>query len=321
MVFYVYVDPSVIDAARDGGPYAMQVLIAALRGFVQNCFIVEFEDGRIRDGIGEKVDALPATFDRKVLSALLVVLAKRNRFLYCLVPDYGSGDSDTTRLLDQAGQLMIDLALISAPLSEDAVVPSSLQVTVLQDYQHTHFEDERYKLACNGRTTLDGQVGAQQFLDWHFRKALRYATKIEICDKLFGSKFGDNYKHTAEELIKWLGANLSDVARCTLVFHCAQPAGQTGNYIKTVLATARNSHAPGLAVEVLFYQLPSGDNAMPHERFVITDQIALGIDRGMDFLDRNSGQARDVFVNYKSSSDCEGILRHYAAGRQAVMTI
>jgi hypothetical protein len=53
-------------------------------------------------------------------------------------------------------------------------------------------------------------------------------------------------------------------------------------------------------MEIQFYQFPSSDNALPHERFILTDQIALSIDRGLDFLDKNTRKNRDVDIGYKS---------------------
>ena len=321
MVFYVYIDPAVIDVAQADGPYAVQVLIGALRGFVQNCCVMEFYDSRIQEAIGEKVKALPPSYERKVLMSLLTVLAKHNRFIYCIPPDYSEAKSDTESMLEQAAELLIDLALVGTPLGADAVVPATVQVTLLKEYQNTFFEDERFKLVRDGTTTAPGELSEADFLDSHFKKAFRYAARIDICDKLFGRNFGDNYKYTAERMIRWLGTNLSDPTRCKLMFHCAQPDGMKDQYIQQTLKQARDAHAAGLPMEVQFYQLPTGDNAMPHERFVQTDQIALGIDRGMDFLDAHTAKSRDVFVCYKGHSDCAAVLKSYIAGRQPIVVV
>ena len=321
MIFYVYIDPAVFDVAQTDGPYAVQVLIGALRGFVQNCCVMEFDDRRIQDAIREKVEALPATHDRKLLKSLLTVLAKRKRFIYCMAPDYLGAKSDTTVMLEQAAGLLVDLALVGAPVAADVVVPATVQVALLREYQNTFFEDERFRLASDGRTTTPGELSETDFLDLHFKKAFRYAARIDFCDKLFGRKFGDNYKYTAERMIRWLGANLSDPAACRLVFHCAKPDGMTDQYMHQTLKQVRDAHAVGLSVEVQFYQLPSGDNPMPHERFVQTDQIALGIDRGMDFLDAHTARSRDVFVSYKGLSACAAVLNSYSGGRLPIMIV
>lgn len=321
MIFYVYIDPAVFGVAQIDGPYAVQVLIGALRGFVQNCCVMEFDDRRIQQAIGEKVEALPPSHERKVLMSLLTVLAKRNRFVYCIAPDYGGAKSDTDTMLEQSAGLLIDLALVGVPIAADAVIPATVQVALLREYQNTHFENERSKIASEGRTTAPGELSEAEFLDLHFKKAFRYAARIDICDRLFGRKFGDNYKYSAERMIRWLGANLSDRTRCKLVFHCAKPDGMTDQYMHRTLKQVREAHAVGLPVEVQFYQLPTGDNAMPHERFVQTDQVALGIDRGMDFLDAGTASSRDVFVSYKGLPACAAVFKAYCGGRLPVMVI
>ncbi|HAU37980.1 MAG TPA: hypothetical protein DCX07_09730 [Phycisphaerales bacterium] len=321
MIFYVYIDPGVFDVAQTDGPYAVQVLIGTLRGFVQNCCVMEFDDRRIQDAIGEKVRALPPSHERKALMSLLTVLAKRNRFVYCIAPDYAGAKSDTDTMLEQAAGLLIDLALVGAPVEADAVIPATVQVALLREYQNTFFESERSKIASEGRTTAPGELSEADFLDVHFKKAFRYAARIDICDKLFGRKYGDNYKYTAERMIRWLGGSLSDRTRCKLVFHCAKPEGMTDQYMQQTLRQARDAHAAGLPVEVQFYQLPTGDSAMPHERFVQTDQVALGIDRGMDFLDAGTRSSRDVFVSYKGLPACAAVLKTYSGGRLPVMVV
>jgi len=321
MVFYVYIDPAVIEVAERDGPYALQGLIAALRGFTQNCCVMEFEDWRVQNAIKEKVDALPGTHDRKLLKSLLAVLAKRNRFIYCMTPDYSDEKTDTAAMLEQAATLLIDLALLGVPSAPDIVVPDSVQVAQLCEYQGTGFENERIALVSDGSTTAPGEMDESSFLDTHFGKAFRYAARIDVCDKLFGRKFGDNYKYTAEKLIRWLGTNLNNPAGCKLVFHCEKPAGKTDQFLEGVLRDVRDKHAPGLSVEVQYYQLLSGDNPMPHERFIQTDQIALEVDRGMDFLDAGTAKSRDVFVSYKGLSACAKVLKAYSAGRLPAVTV
>ena len=112
MIFYVYLEPEVISVAKEDGPYAMQCFISILRGFLQNCFIAEFEDYRVQQAIKEQVAALPNTFDRTVIKKLFAALAKRNRFIYCLVSDEGSRRDDVACVLEQAAAAFLDLLLI-----------------------------------------------------------------------------------------------------------------------------------------------------------------------------------------------------------------
>jgi hypothetical protein len=50
---------------------------------------------------------------------------------------------------------------------------------------------------------------------------------------------------------------------------------------------------------------------MPHERFILTDQFVLHIERGMDFLDRATKRSRDAFVSVKSRAETVQLLDAY----------
>jgi hypothetical protein len=97
-----------------------------------------------------------------------------------------------------------------------------------------------------------------------------------------------------------------------LAFHCGKPKGLTDDHIKTQLSSFRCGRLCRLPIEIHFYQLPNPDKALPHERFILTDQMALEIGRGMDFLDCNTRKNRDVSIGYKSMAEVDDLLRSYA---------
>ncbi len=319
MIFYVYFDPEVIAAANAGGPYAVQSLISLLRGFVQNCCLMNFDDWRVDEAIRREVESLPADFDRKVITSLLAILKKRNRFVYCLTSNYAANRSDVEEVLQQAASALLDLLLIKQ-IDPMPTATNGIEIATLATYQHTSFESERSRLANEGSTQAEGALSETDFMDRHFRKALRYAVRIEICDKLF-SKGTANFMHTAKALLHWLENVLADPVGCKLFIHSAKPEGQGDQYIAARLKGFRHGKLSKLPIELQFYELPNPDNVLPHERFILTDQVALEIGRGMDFLDSASGRNRDVSIGYKSPKEVEDLLKSYSAGRQPAITI
>jgi hypothetical protein len=239
MIFYVYLDPAVFPLANNHGPYAVQLLIGVLRGFLQNCFIAEFEDYRVQESIKNNVASLPDTYDRKIIKSLLATLQKRNRFVYCLVPDYSGGKDDLLCVLDQAAGAFLDLLLLKE-INSQLVIPREVEVATLVTYQSTDFETRRSLLASEGRTLKEGELDEEEFLNQLFRKALRFAAKIEICDKLFGRRFGDNFEYSAKTLFRWLEKVLIDPSRCKLIFHCGKPDGYGDHHMQTQLASFRH---------------------------------------------------------------------------------
>lgn len=320
MVFYVYLQPEVISIAYAEGPYAVQALIALLRGLLQNCYIAEFHDYRVQQEIKDRVENLPPDFDRKTIKTLLANLEKRNRFIYCLAPDHTGIKDDVTCVIEQAAKISIDILILKdGDLGADS--PAGVEVSTLSTYQHTNFETERSRLASEGRTFQEGELTEAEFLRKNFAKALRFAVRIEVCDKLFGRLFGDNFEYTVRKMLQWLEQQVDDPNKCELIFHCGAPEKATIQHMKTQLASFKYGRIASLPMELHFYELPNPDHCLPHERFILTDQIALEIGRGMDFLDKNTKKNRDVSIGYKNWQEVNDLLRSYSAGKLPAIKI
>jgi hypothetical protein len=179
-------------------------------------------------------------------------------------------------------------------------------------YQHTDFEPRRSKLASVGSRTEPGAQSQTDFLDSHFRKALRHASRIVLCDRLFGRKYGDNYEYTITKVLRWLEAVLDSPATCTLEVHCERPPGLGHRALEGDLKAGRTGRLGSLRMTVYYYNNPGIEDVLPHERFVLTDQFAFSIDRGLDFLDKSTKRNRDVSVRYADADSCQTTLRFFA---------
>jgi hypothetical protein len=309
-------DPEVISFANDLGVLGLPSLNGILRAFLQNCFIAEFEDYRIQQAIKDRVDSLPDSFDRTITKKLFAALKKRNRFVYCLIPDHSGQKSDVESAIEQTLSSFLDLLLLKG-IPTDITIPAGVEITTLVAYQNCNFECGRSLLASNGRTLREGDLDEMDFLDKNFGKALRYAGRIEVCDRLFGRKFGDNYLYTTRILLRWLEQVLSDPNNCILIFHCGKPNDEIGpdiDFIKMQVARFKRGRLSSLHIELLFYDNPIPEKCLPHERFIFTDQIAFEIGRGMDFIDRNTQKNRDVSIGYKSLKEVGELLKAYRVG-------
>jgi len=82
------------------------------------------------------------------------------------------------------------------------------------------------------------------------------------------------------------------------------------------LSACKQGRLACVGLTIRFYDQPGGDASLPHDRFITTDQVALGIPRGMDFLDRKTGKNRDVSMDYKSKKQVAALMRNYESGAQ-----
>jgi hypothetical protein len=313
-------DPAVISDAWIKGDFAVQALIGVLRGFVQNSAIADFEDYRIQSEIKNKVDELPDDFDRKIIKSILAALQKRNRFIYCFVPDYTNERSDLECVFEQAEKCLIDLILLKS-IPNEFDTPNRIEVVTLSNYQRSSFEHRRSLLASDGRTFIGGEHEEYEFLNLYLGKIFRYATRIEFCDKLFGSKFADNYIHTIKIMFKWLGGLPIDQGNCRLIFHCGMPPGYTKKHIQERISSFQSKYLTSTKIEIQFYQSTEDEQCLPHDRFITSDQISLTVGRGMDFLDKKTHKNRDVTIGLKSIDEVSRLLESYTKDIEERVTI
>ncbi|PWU09025.1 MAG: hypothetical protein C5B50_28155 [Verrucomicrobia bacterium] len=294
MVFYVYLDPPVFEAAAAGGQMALQLLTAILRGFLQNCVLLEFDDYRWDTAVRRAVNSQEKTFDRSAIKKLLVQLQRRNRIVPFFKDDY-SGLPDLEFVVQQASAAGLDLILSVQTVS----LPSncSCEAAILGTYQESEFEDQRAETAANGREYKHGEMGEEQFLLTTFQKFIRHARRIEVCDAVCGRYFGDNFKYTLKKFLAFLDSALVDPAVCELILHCEK--SERDQYLLSELTSFRTARLAQMPISVCFYDPINGQQCLPHERYICTDQFGLQIGRGMDFLDRATARNRDISVSFK----------------------
>ena len=315
MVFYVYMDPDIFSIDSSGNNYEllMNILIGILRGFTQNCCLAEFENYRIQDSIKEKINELPDSFERKKIKKLLAKLAKRNRFIYCLVPDYSEEKEDVLSVSEQASNCFLDLLLLKE-LQNNIKFPDDIEIKTIENYIGSDFEEERSELSNNGRVFKTGEFSESEFLDRCFMKMMRHSSKIEIYDKMFGSKFGDNFKYTIKIFLRWFETVIAEPENCEFIFHCQKPRGKTDDYIRMELASFKTGRLKNLKkMEIQFYEFMNGSQVLPHDRYIVTDQFAIDFGRGLDFLDKKTKRNRDLTMSNKDFKEVEDLLKSYSS--------
>jgi hypothetical protein len=314
MFFYVYLAPEVISVAHENGQLGMQALIAILRGLLQNCFIADFEDYTVQEAISAQLNELPDDYDRKLIKEILRVLQKRNRFMYCLIPDYDGGKSADECAKEQVETAMLDLLILR---EEDESVELA-EIATLLNYQHTDFERDRANLVSDGLTLAAAAMDGTEFMETYLKKGLRPARSIVICDRFFGERYLGNYQYSAEQFFRWLETVLLEPDSCVVTFHCGQPDPDNGardlKVMRRELTACKSGRIVGIRLKLQLYSTDTS-NFLPHQRFLSTDQFALSIDPGMDFLDPRTGRIRGLSFSYKNMDQVDKVIESYAAGR------
>ena len=296
MYFYVFLQPEMFEEAQIDGADAIQNIASILNGFLQNCFVAVFEDDRWGTAVKENLKIWPETMTRRRVKSILVKLKKHNRIIYNLVPDYNNEKPDIDCVFEQAHLASLDLLMVVASEGDQAV-PTGVEIATRLSYQDTTFEPKRSDIAVSGMTCSPGQMDEDTFIDFHFAKALKHATTIDICDRMCGkTNFTGNFRYTVGKLMIRLGQLLQDPLSCRIIFHIGQPPGHGKHFILQELTSIKNAALAGTPIEVRFYDDTLPNPSLPHQRFILTEQIALDVDRGLDFLDSTTQKCRDIHM-------------------------
>lgn len=314
MFFYVYLEPRIVEVARQHGDIGLQALIGILYDLLHNCFVADFEDERGWYELHDIVNSLDDDH-RKRVKEILTMMYKRNRLIGCLAPDYVDDKSDLECLVEQAPAALLDLLLMSE-VSDLLEGFTDAETATLTTYQFTHFARDRANIASGGVTLEEGELDELIFLDRFLKKALKYAHSIEICDKIFGDNYGGNYKYTAQVFFNWLEQNLADPDNCKIVIHCGVPDETWLDVMKDHLLSLKIGRLAGVTMKLCLYDQVSVNAALPHDRFIVTDQITIGLPRGMDFLNRVTKKNRDLTLDYKNGDQVNKLIASYAEGRR-----
>jgi len=308
MFFNAYIEPQVFEESLREGDDARLSLFHILRGFNQNCFVVIFEDGRWKNEIKAQLESWPADMARSNVKRQFVRLAKRKQFLYLPAPCYTGATSDRQVIIDNITEIPVDI-IVSPNSADPAEVEALDQLTHRKEYAYSEFEELRSDRASNGRNTIEGELNSKEFMDDHFSRMFKFAEEIHITDRILGSSnFSGNFQFTFGKFLEWLNSNISGNHQPHLVIHTGNPSNT--RYLESCMKDIRDEVMSELKITLHYYDETTGPT-LPHYRNLMSEAVALDIDRGMDFLESTNGRNRHTRVTYadrkqihKAISEC-----------------
>ena len=309
MVFYVFIDPAIIRVAASQGDAGLSCLASLLRAIGENCCVAEFDDWRVSPAIKQQLaENVPdGTEWSKRLKVLLAHLEKQNRIIFALnAPEPHPPISDLASAGQQAAAAELDAILTSEPVT---VSNHGTQVIGLFEFAGSHFDLSRSQHATQGVTLAGGEHSTVEFYTRFLRKLLRHAQRIEFLDRLFGDKYGDHFKFTMRTIVRAFASGRHKTATRRITVH----TGNSPRVAHCRIETATFHADVDVIVEA--YDLVGANPTLPHERYLLTDQFALEIGRGLDLFDKDSNLNRDVSLSFKSRKEVEGLLTRAAASK------
>jgi len=187
---------------------------------------------------------------------------------------------------------------------------SGVAVTGISDYQLSSFADLRRETETIALT--DGEWGRVEFEQRVWQPLFRYAKDVKIFDRYIGrhlqrERGGGFYPQLKPEYsrsLEWIFGQFAALSegRATRVFEITcgleedrlSPEDMVGaaEVLRSFARMLSEKYGLHMAMNV---KVERHDAKMPHARCIITDQLALSVERGFDLL-RRDGRIRDVVV-------------------------
>ncbi len=308
MLFRTIHIPAVYTLPPSGGAHELihcSLLLLILEGFVGNGLILVDETGQIRKAISDAVQNWPPDY-RKKGEEILIQLDKRNRFVGVSTAEDITPPACPEPLCQLALKIAqsedFDLCLAKLNCSDcmslpGAVDPLSYSATgaivailnrgsvVLNDgeWDKTLFEaNVLYPVLRHAKHVkiIDRWVGRS--LEWKggtFRIAENYARALQWIFEQFVTTVGGRYTSGFEV---FCGIRDRD---------CHGHAEDAAQTLKRWAADRTNEFGYPMTIHVKL-EVPTQE--MRHDRYLITDQVAIHVGRGIDLLQRDCRHVRDV---------------------------
>lgn len=312
--------PSVLRANSENQTADYGMVIRLLQDLEKNGVVLVYDTNCIKASLLQDIPKWPVKF-RKKAEVLLKSLKKKNRFVEVLLKD-----EVTATCKNKPCQQCIRIAKIYSPpailASQDCIEcakaqlesVSSVEVVDVAEYCVSDFFESHLNLS--DRTLSKGEWKQDKFEQEILIPLFRDAKHIKIYDRWIGrsvsnppnpGQIADNYKLTIEWIIDvFLRESRSEVGRVFEVYSGLDTWKNKANVptFVTELRKFESDIKQSFPNFKLIIKKETQTDQMPHERYLITNQVAVSIDRGFDLLLDNKipypRPVRDVTVAYCS---------------------
>ena len=115
-------------------------------------------------------------------------------------------------------------------------------------------------------------------------------------------------------MFRWLEKKVATPVRLEkIIIHCEKPPGYGDDNMKEKLSPIKSGKFSRVKIEIRFYHKDSQceSDPLPHDRYLMTNQVAFNIGRGMDFLRKRTRANRDISISYKDPDEISALIGEY----------
>ncbi|MCW5313550.1 hypothetical protein GTQ43_06905 [Nostoc sp. KVJ3] len=337
MLLRVVIIPSIFIPRNDKNPWYFNTIISLLQDLLKTCVVLVDKDDCIKKSLGAAINNWPEKF-RKKAQSLLVQLDKANRIIAV-----DSKDILALACINHPCQHCIGIAKTYLPrivlaiddcykcareqLSSVKIVP----IVHVANYTVSNFADTCQQNSC-GITLANGDWTQEQFEENILIPLFRDAKHIKIYDRMIGRSIRDKLEikafipeHYNATLTWFLEVYLKCSSHKSTGIFEVYSGFDTGYLNEAKISEAQRVLRQFEKDMQTKFSFPSfkltikeevrREQEMTHGRYLITDQIAILIERGFDLLwddeqminakynlIKDSRRIRDVGISYCQDS-------------------
>jgi hypothetical protein len=290
------------------------MVIRFLQDLEKNGIVLVDDTHCIRDAMIEDIKKWPQKYRTKA-QQLLIVLEEKDRFVKMSLNDevQAKCKNQQCQLCIRMAKIYLPPALISSNHCKECAEREmtqfpSIEVVDVDEYSMSNFFDAHLKL--NGDfSAAKGELNQQEFEDKVLIPLLIDAKDVKIYDRYIGrsilnKKIAKKYKFT----IKWIldiflrerGSKLNGVFYVYGGIHSPQiHQDQIQNAINKLRELETEFKQVYPKFQLIIKDETKGEE-MPHDRFLVTNQVAVSVGRGFNLLFGSPSRLQDVKIDYCS---------------------
>jgi hypothetical protein len=293
-------------AENEAASYNFRDIITILEHAVENCLLLDDEEGRISRSIGSAIGGWPDT-ERKKADELWSYLKSRRlvKIRACTANHCGCHVAGCSHAIERIGCPEVEMVLALDSCGECSAFRNSV---LPSQYIYSPFATKR--LANKAIELNNSEWGRVEFEQQVWQPLFQHARIVKIYDRYISRSvrfksngsctLSDNFERGLDWLIDQY-VKFGQSQNKQLEIYCGV---MTNWSYDKVLATAnlmkgweqRHTQQKGIPITVkVIHERP--DHQMNHVRVLITNQIAIKIERGFDLLG-DDNRVRDVMLSH-----------------------
>lgn len=310
MLYQIVYMPGIYKSIPPHANLYYEALLSILRDSLCNCLLLVDKDGQMEKALHDAVRLWPQQH-RMRAQELLLKMKRQNRFISVSSESYQSLTFCTESACLPADFIArtypVDLTLCVGGCKDCNILTHAV---ALDQYQVSKFSAMKVS-RDQGIRLYNGEWDKATFAEKIWEPVFKYAKHVKLIDRYIGRSMrpgATRLAHDYERSLRWIFEHFVALSRSKPVssfeVYCGISSDDYSTHQQEEIAKQLRMWARqcsedfGYEIKICVKREYPHTNEMEHDRFLLTDQVALAVGRGFALL-RQDGFVRDVGIHYE----------------------